>query len=143
MKSEGCTTQLSHPLFVSFSGCNRYVAFVELIHLNDLNDNETFIFLTNQWRRHRHTTHTQHTHNNLLLVGHTLRAGACKNTNKVPFKILNRNCSQIEFDTLIPWMFLMQVMLVKITQPQDEIILVIFKKNPVVISFQWFALINN
>ena len=101
-KSECSIAQLRLSLFILFSCCSRYVAFVELIHLNDLNDNETFIFLTNQWRRHRHTTHTQHTHNNLLLVGHTLRAGACKNTNKVPFKILNRNCSQIEFDTLIP-----------------------------------------
>ena len=33
------TAKLSHPLFVLFSCCTRYVAFFELIHLNDLIDN--------------------------------------------------------------------------------------------------------
>ena len=37
--------QLSPALF---SCCSRYVRFVELIHVNDLLDDETFIFSTNQ-----------------------------------------------------------------------------------------------
>ena len=37
--SECSTAQFSHLLFVSFSCCSRYVAFVELIHLSDHVDN--------------------------------------------------------------------------------------------------------
>ena len=44
IKSECSTAQLSLSLFVLFFCCNRYVAFVELINLNDLLDNVTFYF---------------------------------------------------------------------------------------------------
>ena len=48
MLSECGTAQLSLPLFVLCSCCSRYVVFVELIHLNDLLDNITFLLPTNQ-----------------------------------------------------------------------------------------------
>ena len=50
--SEYGTAQFSHPLFVSISCCSRYVAFVELIHLNDLIDNvlkAKFLSIRNFW----------------------------------------------------------------------------------------------
>ena len=40
--------QLSLSLCVLFSCCSRYVAFLELIHLNDLLVDVTFLFLTDQ-----------------------------------------------------------------------------------------------
>ena len=36
--------QFSLSLFVLYSGCSRYIAFVELIHLDDLLDDVTFLF---------------------------------------------------------------------------------------------------
>ena len=42
------TTQLSLLLFVLFSYCSKYSAFVKLAHLDDVLDNVTFIFSTNQ-----------------------------------------------------------------------------------------------
>ena len=40
--------QLSLSLFVLFSCRSRYIAFVELIHLDDLLNDVTFLFLTHQ-----------------------------------------------------------------------------------------------
>ena len=51
--------QLNHSLFVLCSCCSRYVAFVELIHLNDLLDNVTFLFSTNQKPRKKLTHRRQ------------------------------------------------------------------------------------
>ena len=47
-KSKCVTAKLSLSLCVLFSWCSWYVAFVELIHLNDLLDDVTFPLLTNQ-----------------------------------------------------------------------------------------------
>ena len=47
-KSESDTAQLSLSLFVLLYCCSRYVAFVELIHHNDLLDDVTFLPLTDQ-----------------------------------------------------------------------------------------------
>ena len=50
------TAQIRLLLFVFYSCCNRYVAFVELIHLNDLLDDVTFPLSTNQKpRKNLHT----------------------------------------------------------------------------------------
>ena len=46
--SECGTAQLSLSLFILFSYCSRYVAFVKLINLNDLLDDVTFPLLTKQ-----------------------------------------------------------------------------------------------
>ena len=40
--------QLSLLLFVLLSCCSRYVGFIHLIHLNDLIDDGTFMYLTNK-----------------------------------------------------------------------------------------------
>ena len=40
--------QLSLSLCVLFSCCSRYVAFIDVIHLDDLLDDVTFLFSTNQ-----------------------------------------------------------------------------------------------
>ena len=63
----GGTAQLSHLLFILYSSCSRYVAFVELIRLDDLLDNVTFLFSTNQkpiknLQTHTHTTDTKVTY---------------------------------------------------------------------------------
>ena len=42
------TTQFSLVLFVLYSCCSRSVAFVKLIHLNDLLDDVNFLFSTNE-----------------------------------------------------------------------------------------------
>ena len=54
--SECGPAQYSLLLLVFHSCCSRYVAFVELIHLEDLLDDVTFLFLTNQKpRKNLHT----------------------------------------------------------------------------------------
>ena len=55
-KSECGTAQLTLSLFVLLSCCNRFVVFVELIHLNDLLDDVIFLFSANQKpRKNWHT----------------------------------------------------------------------------------------
>ena len=48
LKSKCGTAKLSLPLFLLFSCCSRYVAFVKLIHFNFLLEDVTFPLSTNQ-----------------------------------------------------------------------------------------------
>ena len=45
---EQVINMLCHMLFVLLSHCSRYVAFAQLVHLNDLIGDVTFTLLTNQ-----------------------------------------------------------------------------------------------
>ena len=76
--SECSTDQLSLSLFVLLSKCSRYVAFVELIHLNDLLDDVTFTLLTNQRPRKCDMTERHIERHFDIMTTNALRAAAVK-----------------------------------------------------------------
>ena len=95
----------SIPLFVLLSCCSRYVVSVELIHLNDLLGNVTFLLSTNQRPRKGDKINRYINRHFDIMISSALRAAAVKTIITSAFKILA--ISTVVLFDIVPWSILL------------------------------------